>query len=254
LAKCPNCGALLDPNGRFCSNCGAIAIVTAPEENVRVGPVSPLREIFTAPTYIVHTKVSDAYKSQDGHSHLGIHYQYSTFEFRELNGTLVAISRHIDEGESPPSITKFANLPSLLSSTITYSLETPQGVRIGELLGSAVLLMNRPCLEIKDASGNTVAVIVMRVTKKPGSLFFSLAVTTWTIETPAGQELAKINWGKGNRDWTVETPEGETVAEVQRLEPMAQAHETSHQLKITNGKIDPYLILATFFTTPPGTR
>jgi hypothetical protein len=106
-------------------------------------------------------------------------------------------------------------------------------------------------LEIKDASGNTIAVIVMRITKKPGGGIVSLALTTWTIETPEGQELARINWGKDNRDWKIETSGGEIVAEVQRSEATDHTHQTSHHLRIVSTKIDPYLIVATFFATPP---
>jgi hypothetical protein len=250
LANCPKCGAPLDPNARFCSNCGAIAIVTATQESIQPGPVSPLRDTFAPSTYLVHTKVSDAYRSRDGRSGLGIHYQYSTFEFRDSNGILLAISRHIEEGDLPTSTAKFASLSSLLSSTIAYVLETAQGVRIGELRCKAMLPVNQPCLEIKDAAGDTIAGIVMRM-EKQGSGFFSPFITTWAIETPREQELARINWGKGNRDWTIETPDGETVAEVQRQDTAGQGYETTHQLKIMSTKIDPCLTLATFFATPP---
>ena len=249
MVKCPKCGTALDANARFCSNCGTLVIITASHEDVQTGPVSPLREIFTTSTYLVHTKVSEAYRSRDAHSGLGIRYQFSTFEFREPNGTLLAITRHIEEGAPPTATTKYASLPSLLSSTLTYSLETARGVRIGELLDKAVRPINEPCLEIKDAAGNTIACVVMRIVKKPGSGFFGPALTSWTIETQL--ELARINWGKGNRDWTIETPHGEAVAEVQRVETVDQGYETTHQLKITSTKLDPYLIIATFLATPP---
>ena len=96
-------------------------------------------------------------------------------------------------------------------------METPQGVRLGELHGSGGLIPNSPYLEIKDANGKTIATITMRVTRKTGG-FFSPGITTWTLECSDGQELAEIKWGKGDRDWTVETPEGATMAQVQELE------------------------------------
>ena len=210
--------------------------------------------IFTASAYIVQTKISESYKSLNGRSQLGTAYQLSTFEIREINGALVATARHMSEGESPESMTSLANLTSLVSSLRAYSMETPEGVRIGELRGSGALIPNRPYLEIKDANGKEVAIIMMRLAKKPGAGFFSTGVTTWTIETPGGEELARINWGKANRDWTVETPDGATIAEVQRLEVQDPAYQTSHEVKILNPTIDPYLVLATFFATPPGTK
>lgn len=252
LVQCPKCGASISPDARFCSNCGAVAIVVPTRETVGSGPISPLREVITATTYLVHTIVSEAYRSRDGQSGLGVRYQFSSFEFRELSGTLVAISHLIEEGPIPTAATKFASLSSLLSSTVKYSLETAQGLRIGELLRSAALSANGAYLTINDGSGNTVAVIAMRVARKPGGGFISAAVTTWTIETPAGQELARINCGKGNRGWTIENPEGETIAEIQRIDSTPQGYETSHQLTIRSSKLDPYLILATFFATPPG--
>ena len=150
----------------------------------------------------------------------------------------------------PSSVFSLASLSSLRA----YSIETPEGVRIGELRGSAMLIPNRPLLEIKDANGQDIAIIIMRVTKKPGAGFFSTGVTTWALETPGGEELARINWGKANRDWTVETPDGATIAEVQRLEVQDSAYQTSHEVKILSPTIDPYLVLATFFATPPGTK
>ncbi len=107
---------------------------------------------------------------------MGTAYQLSTFEIREVSGALVAIARHMSEGKSPESMTSLANLTSLVSSLRAYSMETPEGVRIGELRGSGALIPNRPYLEIKDANGKEVAIIMMRVAKKPGAGFFSNGV------------------------------------------------------------------------------
>lgn len=161
--------------------------------------------------------------------------------------------RNMNEPLSPSSLS-ITNIASLVSSIRAYSMETPDGVRIGELHGSGALIPNRPYLEIRNANGENIAIIVMRVAKKPGAGFFSTGITTWAVETPGGEELARINWGKANRDWTIETPEGATIAEVQRLEVQDPAYQTSHEVKILNPTIDPYLVLSTFFATPPGTK
>jgi hypothetical protein len=205
--------------------------------------------IFTASAYIVQTKITESYKSRASRTDLGTFYQLSTFEIRETNGALVARARNM--GEPLPSS---AFSLSRLSSLRAYSIETPEGVRIGEMRGSPALIPNRPYLEIRDANGQDIAIIMMRVAKKPGAGFFSTGVTTWVVETPAGEELARINWGKAGRDWTIETPEGATIAEVQRLEDQDHAYQTTHEVKILNPTIDPYLVLATFFATPPGTK
>ena len=120
---------------------------------------------------------------------MGTVSQLSVFEIREVSGALVAIARHMSEGKSPESVASLANLSSLVSSLRAYSLETPEGVRIGELQGSGALIPNRPYLEIKDANGENIAIIMMRVAKKPGAGFFSTGITTWTLETPEERNL-----------------------------------------------------------------
>jgi hypothetical protein len=96
-----------------------------------------------------------------------------------------------------------------------YSVETPDGVRVGEMRRAIALIPNRPYLEIKDAQGQQIAIIMMRVAKKPGAGFISLGITTWVIAAPSGEELAKINWSKmGGHDWTIESPDGTLIAEV----------------------------------------
>jgi hypothetical protein len=252
MAQCPKCGSELSLGAQYCGQCGvAIGIPQSTEGAPRPTSVSA---IFTASAYIIQTKISESYKSRASRTDLGTFYQLSTFEIRETSGALVAIARHMSEDESPESMTSLENLTSLVSSLRAYTMETPEGVRIGELRGSGALIPNRPYLEIKDANGKEVAIIMMRVAKKPGAGFFSIGVTTWALETPGGEELARINWGKANRDWTVETPDGATIAEVQRLEVQDPAYQTSHEVKILNPTIDPYLVLATFFANPPGTK
>jgi hypothetical protein len=143
---------------------------------------------------------------------------------------------------------------SRLSSLRAYVVETPDGERIGELRGPPALIPNRPYLEIRDANSHEIAIIMMKVAKRPGAGFFSVGITTWVVATPSGEELARINWGKAGQDWTVETPEGQTIAEVQRVEVQDPAYQTAHEVKILNATIDPYLVLATFLATPAGTK
>jgi hypothetical protein len=162
---------------------------------------------------------------------------------------LVARFRHMDE----PLPSSIFNL-SRLSSLRAYGMETPEGVRFGELRGPWALIPNRPYLEIKDAEGKDIAFIIMRVAKRPGAGFFSIGVTTWTLETPEGEELARIKWGKGIREWMVETPEGATIAEVQQLDIQDPEYQTSHEVKILNPAIPPYLVLATFLANTSGAK
>jgi hypothetical protein len=232
-------------------------------------PPTPVSGIFTAPAYIVQTKISEAYSHlfrstpliRAGPSPLILgggrsSFQLSTFEIKELNGPLVAIGRNMNEPLSPSALS-LTNIGSLVSKIVAYSIETPKGVRIGELHGSGALIPNSPYLKIKDANGKDIAVIIMRAEKKPGAGFFSRAVTTWALENPGGEELARISWGQATGrldDWTVRSPEGATIAEVQPSKVQDPAYQTSHEVKILNPIIDPYLVLATFFATPPGTR
>jgi hypothetical protein len=246
MAQCPKCGAEFSLGAQYCGQCGAA--IGIPESTQSPARPMSTTAIFTASAYIVQTKISESYKTPHRRGRPSTAYQLSTFEIREMSGTLVAITRHMSEGESPESMTSPANLASLVSSLRAYCMETPEGVRIGELRGSEALIPNRPYLEIRDANSKEAAIIMMRVAKKPGAGFFSTGITTWVMATPSGEDLARINWGKAGDGWTIETPEGTTIAEVQRLEQANDAFE----VKILNPIIDPYLVLATFFATPPG--
>ena len=157
---------------------------------------NPVSGVFTSSTYIIQTRISESFRSVHEKNQLGIRYQVSTFEIKDTSGALVAVARHMINDKSPAPVSLLANLTSLASPLRTYSLETPQGVRLGELHGSGGLIPNSPYLEIKDANGKTIATITMRVTRKTGS-FFSPGITTWTLESSDGQELAEIKWGKG---------------------------------------------------------
>ena len=177
MAQCPKCRAELTLGAQYCGQCGAAT--SAPQSTEVTARPRSASAIFTASAYIVQTKISESYKSLHGRLQLGTVSQLSVFEIREVSGALVAIARHMSEGKSPESVASLANLSSLVSSLRAYSLETPEGVRIGELQGSGALIPNRPYLEIKDANGENIAIIMMRVAKKPGAGFFSTGVTTW---------------------------------------------------------------------------
>ncbi len=243
MARCQKCGAELSLGAQYCGHCG-VGVSVSQSTDAASQPTS-VNRIFTASSYIIQTKIAESYKSRASRTDLGTFYQISDFEIREINGALVARVRHIDE----PLPSSVFNL-SRLSSLRAYSLETPEGVRIGELRGSAMLIPNRPYLEIKDANGQEIAIIMMKVEKKPGAGFLSTGITTWVLATPSGGEFARINWGKAEHDWAIETFEGAIIAEVQRLEEPSDAYE----VKILNPIIDPYLVLATFFATPPGAK
>jgi hypothetical protein len=247
MAQCSNCGAELSAGAQYCSECGAR--VTIPQFTKAATQLSSANMIFTAPAYIVQTKITESYESRAPKTGLGTFYQLSTFEIREINGALVARARHVDE-PLPSSVLSLSRLSSLRA----FVMETPDGARIGELRGPPALIPNRPYLEIRDANGQEIAIIMMKVAKKPGAGFFSVGITTWVVATPSGEELARINWAKTRQDWTVETLEGETIAEVQRVEVQDPAYQTAHEVKILKATIDPYLVLATFFATPSGTK
>jgi len=242
MAPCPKCGGELTFGAQYCGQCGMR--VTTPEFTEATTRPIPVNSIFTASTYIVQMKISESCKACPSRTDLGTFYQLGTFEIKKIDGTLVARARNTSE--PPKSVASLSRLSSLR----TYTIETPEGARIGELHGSLALIPNRPYLEIRDANGQEIATIMMRVTKKPGAGFFSTGITTWVLATPSGEELARINWGKAGHDWTIETPQGAIIAQVQQLEEPGHRYE----VKILHPTIDPYLVLATFFATPPGTK
>jgi hypothetical protein len=247
MAQCPKCGAELSPSAQYCGQCGVS--VSATQSTETTSQPTSVSGIFTGSAYIVQTKISESYRSRAPRTKLGTFYQLSTFEIKERSGTLVARVRHMDE-PLPTSLFNLSRLPSLRA----YCMETRAGVRIGELRGPAMLIPNRPYLEIKDANGQEIASIIMKVERKPGGGFFSAALTTWVVAKPSGEELARINWGKTGRDWTIETPGGATIAQVQHLEEQESEYQTTYEVKILNPTIPPYLVLATFLATPPGTK
>jgi uncharacterized protein YxjI len=156
----------------------------------------------------------------------------TTFEIIDSNGVIVANGKK-----------------EVVPLGLAYSIETPEGVHVGEMRGAIALIPNRPYLEIKDAHGQPIAIIMMRVAKKPGAGFISLGVTTWVIAAPSGEELAKINWTKmGGHDWTIESPDGTLIAEVHWK--WLEVPRDKYAVNIHNPTIDPYFVLATVFANP----
>jgi uncharacterized protein YxjI len=180
-------------------------------------PTIPVTSLFTASEYVVQKKI------------LAL---LTTFEIIDPNGVVVAVGKK-----------------EVVPLGTAYSLETPEGVRIGEMKGSVALIPNRPYLEIKDALGQQIAIIMMRVAKKPSAGFISLGVTTWVIAAPSGEELARINWSKmGGHDWTIEAPDRTLIAEVHWK--WLEVPRDKYEVKIQNPAIDAFLILATIFANP----
>jgi uncharacterized protein YxjI len=210
MARCPKCDASLSLGAQYCGQCGA-------RIDWMDGPVSQLpakTSIFTASEYTLQKRI------------LAV---LTVFEIKDANGALVAIVKR----EAVPL-------------GAAYIVETPEGTRIGELRGTLALIPNRPYVEIKDANGQQIAIIMMRVAKKPGAGFFSVGTTTWVIAKPDGTELAKINWSKGGHEWTIEAPDGTKIAEV-NWNWLEVPRDTYH-VKILKPAIDQYFVLATVFS------
>lgn len=155
----------------------------------------------------------------------------TSFQIKDSSGALIAKGR-----------------TEMVSLGIAYTLETPDGTRIGELRGALALIPNRPYLEIRDRNSQPLGIVMMRVAKKPGAGFFSVGVTTWVIATPAGEELARITWKKAGHEWTIDAPDGTNIAEA-HWNWLEIPHQ-SYALKIINPIIDAYFLLATIFANP----
>lgn len=215
MGLCPRCGAQLSFGAIFCGSCGARADGREMQDT-RPDPRST-HSIFTSTEYTLQKRI------------LAI---LTTFDIKDASGNIVARDKKEVVPVGP-----------------SYLVETPEGVRVGELKGAVALIPNRPYLEIRDAHGEPLAVMVMRVAKKPGAGFFSIGVTTWVIATPSGEELTKITCKKGGHDWTIETPDGTTIAEVHWK--WLEVPRDTYQVKILNSTaIDPYFVLATVFGNP----
>jgi uncharacterized protein YxjI/ribosomal protein L40E len=214
MAQCPKCGAELSLGAQYCGQCGVR--IARPDSTEVPTRLTSVNRIFMASEYVLQKKIAAG---------------LSTVEIKDSAGVLVARGQKM-----------------IVPLGAAYSIETPEGVRIGELRGSVALIPNRPSLEIRDANGQEIAIIMMKVAKKPGAGFFSVGITTWVVATPSGEELARINWRKGGHDWTIETPEGAVIAEVHWK--WLEVPRLTYQVKILNPIIDPYLVLATVFANP----
>jgi uncharacterized protein YxjI len=212
MRSCPKCGAPLSLGAQYCGQCGARTGGSQTPESV--GQSSTETSVFTASEYTLEKRIVAA---------------VSTFEIKDTNGAVVAIVKR-----------------EMVPLGAAYSVETPDGSRIGELRGAVALIPNRPYVEIRDANGQQLAIIMMRVAKKPGAGFFSVGITTWVIAKPDGTELAKINWSKGGHEWTIEAPDGTMIAEA-HWKWLEVPHDTYH-IKIHSLAMDPYFVLATIFS------
>jgi len=213
LGLCPNCGEPLTLGAQYCWKCGTRA---NGHQIPQTSPEASPSAIFTETEYVIEKKALAP---------------TSTFEIKEGTGNLVAIAKR-----------------EVVPLGSAYILETAQGVRIGELRGEVALIPNRPFLEIRDAQSRPLAIIMMRVGKKPGAGFFSIGVTTWMIAKPSGEELAEINWAKGGHEWTIKSPDGTTIGEG-KWKWLEIPHDT-FSVRILSPAIDPYFVLASVWANP----
>lgn len=214
MARCSKCDTPLSIGAQYCGQCGARANLPEVPETVNQA-FNAAAPIFKASDYVVEKFGSPV----------------TSFQIKDSTGVLIA-----------------KGTAEIASLGIAYTLKTPDGARIGELRGALALIPNRPYLEILDRNSQPLAVVMMRVAKKPGAGFLSLGVTTWVIATPAGEELATITWKKASHEWTIDAPDGTNIAEAHW--DWVEVPHRSYTLKITKPIVDTYFLLATIFANP----
>ena len=212
--QCPSCGQPLSLGAVFCGQCGAR--VNGKTPTARKPAPSTASKIFSGSEYVIEKKTLLATR-------------LTSFEFKDASGNLVARARR-----------------EIVPFGAAFVVETPDGVRVGELRGAVAVIPNRPFLEIRDEQGNALAIIMMRVAKKPGAGFLSIGITTWLIVTPSGDAIAKIDWMKGGHECRIEAMDGTPIAEVHWN--WLEIPRDTYSVKILNPLIDPYFVLATIFS------
>lgn len=108
---CPHCGEPLTLGAKFCGKCGLRAdqVETTPIASRSIEKAS---SVFAGTEFIVEKRIAAV---------------LSTFEIKDVNGTLVATGRKEAVPLGP-----------------AYVVETAEGARIGELRGALALIPNRP--------------------------------------------------------------------------------------------------------------
>jgi uncharacterized protein YxjI len=112
-----------------------------------------------------------------------------------------------------------------------FWFETPDGTRLGEVHGKVLAV--RPTFEIYDIQGQMLALVKKKILKLLGS--------EWWLESPPGQEVARIKGNISDHDFTIQNPSGAAIAQIHKKWVTVR---DSYSIEILTPDLDPYLVLS----------
>jgi len=137
-----------------------------------------------------------------------------TFGIKDRNGNLLAYVKR-----------------KIVSFGPKFWFESPDGTRLGEVNGKVLTV--RPTFEIYDVQGNLLAVVKKKILKLLGS--------EWWLESPPGQEVARIKGNITEHEFTIQSSSGATIAQIHKKWVSLR---DSYGVEIASSELDPYVILA----------
>lgn len=112
-----------------------------------------------------------------------------------------------------------------------FWFETPDGTRLGEVHGKVLAV--RPTFEIYDRQGKLLALVKKKILKLLGS--------EWWLESPPGQEVARIKGNITEHDFTIQNPSGAVIAQIHKKWVTIR---DSYGVEILAPDLDPYVVLS----------
>ena len=137
-----------------------------------------------------------------------------TYGIKDRNGNLLAYVKR-----------------KIVSVGPNFWFETPDGTRLGEVHGKVLAV--RPTFEIYDNQGKLLGVVKKKILKLLGS--------EWWLESPPGQEVARIKGNITEHDFTIQNPAGAPIAQIHKKWVSIR---DSYGVEIVTPELDPYVVLA----------
>jgi uncharacterized protein YxjI len=137
-----------------------------------------------------------------------------TYGIKDRNGNLLAYVKR-----------------KIVSVGPNFWFESPDGTRLGEVHGKVLAV--RPTFEIYDMQQKLLGVIKKKMLKLLGS--------EWWLESPPGQEVARIKGNITEHDFTIQNPSGAAIAQIHKKWVSIR---DSYGVEILTPELDPYLVLA----------
>ena len=190
---CPSCGIEMPENSKFCTSCGS-KLESAHPATV----IASTNAVFSGREYVIEQKIAAL---------------RDTFGIKDRNGNLLAYVKK-----------------KLVSWGPQFSIETPEGTKIGEMRGKVLTV--RPIFEIYGQQG-LVAVVRKKLLKVIGS--------EWWLEDSTGKEIGRIKGNITEHEFSIQSPSGAQIAQINKKWVSIR---DSYNVEVLSEEIDPFVIVA----------